>query len=1073
MMCVLCVLIGLTYANFRQLEKANRLNIHTYHVLEKVVMLRAALNEGELRLRGFALTADPRFLSEAGHAANQTQAALEELQRLTVDRDEQQQRLQIFATDYQTWRSKFALISPGSFGAAERIDSETEARRAGIDRMESEIDVIENTERELLRERAWQQQTSQRRAATFLLYASICTITFMAAFVVLLGFQINSAHESNRRLVASQEQLQAVLETAPIILYSIDLDEKFTLMTGRGATSVGLSAETAVGRTMAEVIQTPYDFEPVRAALQGRPNISTSVIKGMAFETNRLPLRDNHGKITGMIGVGLDVTERVQAEDALRKSEARFRSVIDSLQEVVFQIDGDGRWSFLNPAWRLLLGHDVESSLGKSALEFAYPEDRDTVFRLVGSPSGQRKQVRRELLRILTRSGDSRWMDVQIQVERDEEGQFLGASGTLSDVNDRKLAQEELLATTTMQKAILNSANYSIIAVSAEGTIESFNKAARELLGYSATEVRGRQSVLIFHDELEVEARAHELSEELGQTILPGFEVLTCKARDGATDEREWTYLSRSGKRVPMRLSITELRGMEGELSGFLFIGYDLTESRRAESIKNEFVSVVSHELRTPLTSIRGALGLLAGGVAGKLPESASQMIEIARKNSDRLVLLINDILDIEKIESGKMRFETRPLVVSELLSNAYEQNLGYGETLNVGLVLDTEGVAQGQQVEGDEDRLQQVLSNLISNGCKFTPAGGSVCIGAAVHGDTIRISVTDGGTGVPPEFVPRLFEKFAQADSSSTRKQGGTGLGLAIARAIVEKHGGTIQYIAPQNGAGGACFAFDLPLVQSGIKAPTALATPTTTGKRVLVCEDEVEAAQLLSLFVTKSGYEADIAYNLAQARSMLRNGNYIGMTLDLMLPDGDGADFLAEIRSDPAMREFPVIVVSVQSRQGVLRGDAIDVLDWLRKPVDAKRLLSSLEQFRSSGKPRILHVEDDEDVRQVMAAILGQTAQITPAATLSEARTRLSEAQAAGEPFNLAILDVGLPDGSGLELLSFFSATDPPIPIILFSASELAEGEASMVAASLVKSRTTNEVLRDTIQRLLNGHS
>lgn len=1065
MMCILCVLIALTYANFRHLEQVNRLNIHTYHVLEKIVVLREAISDTELRLRGFALTGDDVSLSSVRQSRKEAAIALADLQKLTTDNASQQQHLRKFTADYVKWREEYADVAANASNEAVRIDNETEVRRAAISRLESQIEHIEKMERALLRERTTQQEMSHRSTARYLLIASICTVTFMGAFIALLGMQIGAAHESNRKLVASQAQLNAVVESAPLVLYSIDTDEKFSLIAGKGAPLLGLTPESTVGKKLDDVLGPSYDQEPIKAALHGAANTSRASIKGFVFETSRLPMRDGEGNITGMIGVGFDVTERVKAEEALRQSEARFRTVIESLQEIVFQIDAQGCWSFLNPAWRLLLGHQVVSSLGTPALDYAPPEDRESIARLMNSSGNNQKESRRELVRIRTRSGDYRWMDANIQLEWDSEGNFVGASGTLSDINDRKLAQEELLATTTLQKAILNSSNYSIIAVNADGNIESFNRAAQELLGYSTEEVRGLESPLIFHDSAEIDERTRELEEETGHPIASGFEALTCKARGGAIEEREWTYISRSGQRIPMRLSISELRGLEGQLSGFLFVGYDLRESRRAESIKNEFVSVVSHELRTPLTSIRGALGLLAGGVAGALPQSAQQMIDIARKNSDRLVLLINDILDIEKIESGKMRFELKPLRVHDLLANALEQNQAYGETLGVKLALEVEPSIGGLQIEGDEDRLQQVLSNLISNACKFTPSGGTVHLQAKAHNGQARIIVLDEGPGVPPEFVPRLFEKFAQADASSTRKQGGTGLGLAIARAIIEKHGGVIQYLPPEEGQGGACFAVDLPLTSEAVE----VAPPPA--RRVLICEDEPVAAELLSLIVQRSGYQADVAFSIGEARAMLAQGGYAGMTLDLMFPDGNGLDFLTELRSAPSTRDFPIIVVSINAQEGALQGEAFNVVDWLRKPVDAGRLLSSLEQFRSLGSPRILHVEDDEDVRHIMAAILDDSARITPAATLKEARTIWQHSVESGEKFDLAILDIGLPDGSGLELVSLFSAADPPVPVIMFSASEASAEEVHLVTTALVKSRTTNEELRESIHHLLSG--
>lgn len=262
-------------------------------------------------------------------------------------------------------------------------------------------------------------------------------------------------------------------------------------------------------------------------------------------------------------------------------------------------------------------------------------------------------------------------------------------------------------------------------------------------------------------------------------------------------------------------------RDSRGQIGGIIMLTEVITDRVRANRIKNEFVSVVSHELRTPLTSIRGALGLLAGGVAGELPKSAQQMVDIAHKNSDRLLLLINDILDIEKIESGKMRFEMKPILADDLLRCAVDANLDYARTLGVQLELALDDI-YGVFVQGDENRLQQVLSNLLSNACKFTPVGGTVCLKAKIveenRGQQLQIAVSDEGPGVPAEFVPRLFEKFAQADASSTRKQGGTGLGLAIARAIAEKHGGSIEYVPPTPEVSGACFCFTLPAVRDDL---------------------------------------------------------------------------------------------------------------------------------------------------------------------------------------------------------------------------------------------------------------
>ncbi|MBA3943208.1 MAG: HAMP domain-containing histidine kinase [Herpetosiphonaceae bacterium] len=237
-----------------------------------------------------------------------------------------------------------------------------------------------------------------------------------------------------------------------------------------------------------------------------------------------------------------------------------------------------------------------------------------------------------------------------------------------------------------------------------------------------------------------------------------------------------------------------------------------------ANRAKSEFLATVSHELRTPLTSIRGSLGLVTGGVTGLVTPQTKALLDIADKNSERLVRLINDILDIEKIESGKMTFDAKVLELTSLVEQAIEANRGYADQFGVSYALTH--AEPHLQVNGDADHLMQVLNNVLANGAKFSPANGTVEVSVVCQGDTVRVAVMDQGTGVPDEFRSRIFQKFAQADSSDTRQKGGTGLGLSIARAIVEEHGGHIDFTT----AGGATtFFFDLPIWREAV-APVSL---------------------------------------------------------------------------------------------------------------------------------------------------------------------------------------------------------------------------------------------------------
>ena len=250
------------------------------------------------------------------------------------------------------------------------------------------------------------------------------------------------------------------------------------------------------------------------------------------------------------------------------------------------------------------------------------------------------------------------------------------------------------------------------------------------------------------------------------------------------------------------------VRGVALPGERFLITLLDVTEARRAERVKSEFVSTVSHELRTPVTSIRGSLGMLAGPLATGLPDKHRQLIELAQRNAERLALLVNDILDIEKIEAGRMAFEFQASDVNQLLRDAAETNGAYADAREVVIALGT--LARPLLVWADPHRIQQVMANLISNAIKFSEPGGIVTLTAEAYENEACITVNDRGPGIPEEFRDRIFERFAQADASDARAKGGTGLGLSIAKAIVEKHGGRLGFASE---SGDTSFTFTIPL--------------------------------------------------------------------------------------------------------------------------------------------------------------------------------------------------------------------------------------------------------------------
>jgi len=319
-----------------------------------------------------------------------------------------------------------------------------------------------------------------------------------------------------------------------------------------------------------------------------------------------------------------------------------------------------------------------------------------------------------------------------------------------------------------------------------DSAFKQLNPAWEKALGWSVDELAGRPFLDLVHPE-DLEPTVREVQRlRLGGTTSD-FEN-RFRTKDGAYRWLSWGAASRPEQ-------------------GLIYaVVHDVSERKKLERMKDDFISMVSHELRTPLTSIRGSLALIMGGVAGELPEKARILTEIAAKNSERLVRLVNDILDIEKIELGTMAFRPAQIDLMPLVEQAVENNRAYAQQWDIELRIVEAAKAR---IWADADRLQQVLANLLSNAAKHSPRGGVVEIGVRKGGGQVLVSVTDHGNGIPPEFQPRIFAKFAQADASSSRQKGGTGLGLSISKAIVERHGGRLWYeTAPGEGT---TFTFEI----------------------------------------------------------------------------------------------------------------------------------------------------------------------------------------------------------------------------------------------------------------------
>jgi len=430
--------------------------------------------------------------------------------------------------------------------------------------------------------------------------------------------------------------------------------------------------------------------------------------------------------------------------------------------------------------------------------------------------------------------------------------------------------------------AIFDNATDAMMMLDGKGDIVSVNAAAERLFGRSQNDMLGRSNLMLFADPP---------SDEVSQAYLKSL------ARDDDFAEPSQDFVGRRGDGTPFETEVVTTPVRLHDRLHFLAVGRDTTERRRVERMKTDFVATVSHELRTPMTSITGSLGLLAGGAAGDLSDKARRLVDIALNNSQRLIRLINDILDIEKIESGKMRFDNRPLPLDAMLQQVIDANAGFAQKHRVQVRLDP--IPSDAAIVADADRMVQVLTNLLSNAIKYSPAGETVILAVNRAGLLWRISVADCGPGIPDEFRTRIFGKFAQADGSDTRVFGGSGLGLSIVKEIVTRSGGEVSFTSRPGK--GTVFHVDLPAVPTC--APdddTAVAPqplPDIGRAHILHVEDDPDTLRLVaSAFEHKA--EVHSTPSVREAEASLRRWRFDAILLDVAMHDGNGLELIPLIR-------------------------------------------------------------------------------------------------------------------------------------------------------------------------------
>ncbi len=596
---------------------------------------------------------------------------------------------------------------------------------------------------------------------------------------------------TERALAIERCFVAATLDSIPALVTVLDTAGRVVRMNYPCSQMTGLSLAQAIGRPFVEAVLDLSDREWVagklREAAQGQASGPHETAWQTAFGRSRRvswtlrPLQGPDGEIQYLVISGQDVTDQREMEQALLTSEACYREVVEHSLGFVFTCSMEGRLTSLNSFTAETLGYRADALMGRMVTELMDAEGaaafQDCLNTLESADNWQGALPLRRIDGVFRRI-TVRSRRMQLPSERP----FVLIHGM--DVTEQHDAEEALHLATRQRELILESVGEGIYGIDLDGKLTFINEAGAEALGYTPGELAGRDMHEIIH-------YSHADGTPYSKSTSP---ILQALRRCEPIRMRDEVFWRRDGTAIPVEYSANPVLD-DGRIAGMVVAFQDVSERRRLERMKDEFISTVSHELRTPLTSLRASLGLISSGSLDKRPEKQRQMIDMAIGNCDRLIRLVNDILDFDVAEKGRLPLHREKVEAADLLRRAAD--VAYNAATQARIRFHIE--ANAAPVFADTERVLQVLNELVTNAIKFSPPETTIRLAARNGGmnaagvNEVSFMVEDQGRGIAPEKLERIFERFQQGDASDSRALGGTGLGLALCRSIVEQHGGRI----------------------------------------------------------------------------------------------------------------------------------------------------------------------------------------------------------------------------------------------------------------------------------------
>lgn len=591
---------------------------------------------------------------------------------------------------------------------------------------------------------------------------------------------------------------------------------------------------------------------------------------------------------SGLIfGAARDVTSAKIAAQALAESEDRYRDLFENATDLIQAVTPDWKFLYVNQAWLRTLGYTVEELSGMTMMDVVHPDSRDHCREVVQRLMNGELVPKLEAV-FVTSSGEKRLVEGNVSC-RFVRGRAVSTRGIFRDVTESRAAERDLLrshetlrASESAMRSIISSSLSGIVTFSRKGLISSVSPAAETILGYPEADLLGRDiSQLLPEPPADFDAFLHAaVHTSLGRVT-------------------EWDLRRGDGSIVSVELALFEFETADGKHLACNL--HDISQRREVEKLKREFVATVSHELRTPLTSIRGSLDLLKGGVCGPMTPQGEEVATIALRNTMRLITLINEILDLDRLDSGKLEMYLADAEMESIVRTAADSVRAFAEQSGIRLITD---VVAGL-IHVDAERIVQVLVNLLSNAIKFSPPGAPIRLTAQCERGEAVFRISDRGRGIPRPYLQRIFDRFQQVDSSDSRSRGGSGLGLAICKGIVEQHHGTIDVVSEEGT--GSTFTVRLPLRGGD---PLNALEPSD----VLIVEDDPALLAVLRKQLERDGVAVRSATSGREALALMRATLPRLLVLDIGLPDIDGFDLIAILRGDSAMRTLPLLVCTAR---------------------------------------------------------------------------------------------------------------------------------------------------------------